>query len=269
MRIAIDHRTQYRFSEPQQRLIELLRLTPDDTQDQAVVAWRIDVDCDARLREGVDGFGNRTTMVYAAGPIESIEINVSGEVLTNPTSGMVRGAVETLPPELYLRATTRTFAREALRRFAGTIGGEERLDLLLRLTDALHTRFRVTEQDRDSGLTAEAAFTREALTPRDLAHVFIGAARTLAVPTRYVSGYRANGGDGAHATPHAWAEAWVERLGWVAFDPSAGMSADEAYVRVAVGLDAGGAAPIVGARIGAGEEALDVDVRVDRLNGEA
>ena len=82
MRLSISHSTRYRFTAPQSRLVQLLRLTPQDSVDQTVVHWHIGVDCDVRLREARDGYGNRVTMLYADGPIEGIEISVDGEVLT-------------------------------------------------------------------------------------------------------------------------------------------------------------------------------------------
>ena len=96
--------------------------------------------------------------------------------------------------------------------------------------------------------------------------MFAAAARSLGVPARYVSGYRTDGD--AHCSPHAWAEAFVEGFGWTGFDATTGLSPDERYVRVAVGLDANGAAPIAGTRIGSGEEKLDVDLHVDQLGVE-
>ena len=62
--------------------------------------------------------------------------------------------------------------------------------------------------------------------------------------------------------PRAWAEAYVDKLGWVGFDPTNGISPTEAHVRVAVSLDYLGAAPVRGTRYGGGSEALDVSVRV-------
>ncbi len=56
MRVSIDHRTRYRFTQPQDRLIQMLRLTPQDSTDQTFVNWHIGVDCDARLREARDGY---------------------------------------------------------------------------------------------------------------------------------------------------------------------------------------------------------------------
>jgi len=98
---------------------------------------------------------------------------------------------------------------------------------------------------------------------QDHAHIFLAAARVLNIPARYVSGhlFRRDGAV-AQQAGHAWVEAFVEGLGWVAFDPANGICTDDAYVRVAVGLDYGDASPTTGRRRGGGEECLDVEVRV-------
>lgn len=265
MRIAVNHQTHYRFSEPQARIVQMLRLTPCDSQDQTVVSWLVGVDCDARLRDATDGFGNAVTMLYAEGPIEALDITVTGEVLTSEASGVVRGASEPLPPLFYLRRTPRTLAGPALADFAAAQGATS-LGGLHRLNGALQMRFPCVPDAPDAGLTADQAFARTRVTSRDAAQIFIAAARSLGAPARYVSGYRADAG--ATCAPHAWAEAYVEELGWVGFDPSTGLSPGETYVRVAVGLDATGAAAVAGMRVGQGEEQLDVDLQVDRLGNE-
>ena len=103
--------------------------------------------------------------------------------------------------------------------------------------------------------TAAEAFALKRGVCQDLTHVFIAAARHLGVPARYVGGYfhRADGVTQQDAG-HAWAEAHVPALGWVAFDPANGICATDAHVRVAVGLDYLGAAPVRGARRGGGNE---------------
>lgn len=268
MRIAIDHRTHYRFSEPQARLVQMLRLTPCDTQDQTVVSWHIGVDCDARLRDATDGYGNAITMLYAEGPLEAIDITVTGEVLTNEAIGVVRDAIEPLPPLFYRRATPRTLADIDLRDFAEqSAGSGDPLDRMHRINTALHARFPRAPDLPDTGISAVEAFASTKTTSRDVAQMFIAAARSLDIPARYVSGYRSDG-EANHSAPHAWAEAHIERIGWIGFDPVTGLSPDASYVRVAVGLDALGAASIAGMRIGPGREQLDVDLHVDRLGGE-
>jgi transglutaminase-like putative cysteine protease len=48
----------------------------------------------------------------------------------------------------------------------------------------------------------------------------------------------------------------------VGFDPANGLCPTEAYVRVALGLDAIGAAPVRGVRFGVGSENLEVAIKV-------
>ncbi|WP_396330817.1 transglutaminase domain-containing protein [Burkholderia anthina] len=57
---------------------------------------------------------------------------------------------------------------------------------------------------------------------------------------------------------HAWAEAYVEGLGWVGFDPFMNRCPDERYVRIAVGLDYRDAQPVTGL----GARAVGVEISV-------
>lgn len=57
---------------------------------------------------------------------------------------------------------------------------------------------------------------------------------------------------------HAWAEAYVEGLGWVGFDPFMNRCPDERYVRLASGLDYRDARPVTG--IGASTSAVEISV---------
>lgn len=261
MRISVDHRTRYHFSQPQARIVQMLRLTPSDTTDQTVVSWLIGIDCDARMRDATDGFGNAVTMLYADGPLEAFDITVSGEVLTTEASGLVRGSVEPLAPSLFLRSTPRTLPGDELAVFAADsiAGVVDPLERLHRLNAALHARFPSVPDAPDTGVTAAEAFGGDRVTSRDVAQMFVAAARSLGVPARYISGYCSDGV--ARSAPHAWAEAYVDGLGWIGFDAVKGLSPDERYVRMAVGLDAAGAAATVGTRVGSGDEKLDVDLQ--------
>jgi transglutaminase-like putative cysteine protease len=117
----------------------------------------------------------------------------------------------------------------------------------------------------NTGTTAREAFAMRRGVCQDLSHIFIGACRWLDVPARYVSGYffRADGVV-EQSAGHAWAEAKVPELGWVGFDPANGIATTDAHVRVAVGLDYLGAAPVRGARRGGGSESMAVKVLVDQ-----
>lgn len=265
MRLSVDHRTTYHFTAPQARLVQMLRVTPDNSHDQTVASWSLHVDRDARMRHGRDGFGNIVTMIYAEGPLDTITLEVTGEVLTSSSDGVVHGVAEPLSPPVFLRATAWTPADPDIAAFARDHGeGRERLSALHVVNRALHGRAAV-DWRRAPPIDAGTAWARGAATPRDLAQIFVVAARALGAPARYVSGYHLTEIAGEHQpAPHGWAEAHVDRLGWVGFDPCTGLSPTESYVRVAAALDAAGAAPVAGSRLGEGGEELDVDVSVQR-----
>ena len=98
--------------------------------------------------------------------------------------------------------------------------------------------------------TAEEALVAGHGVCQDHAQVLIAAARHLGFPARYVSGYLCPMEEGFPAASHAWAELFVDGLGWVGFDPANRVSPDEHYVRVACGRDYHDAAPIRGLRRG-------------------
>jgi transglutaminase-like putative cysteine protease len=91
----------------------------------------------------------------------------------------------------------------------------------------------------------------------------IALARSVGMPARYVSGYLQSDADGLpHEAAHAWAEIWLDTLGWVGFDPANRVCPDERYIRLASGFDAQDAAPIRGVAQGRGAETLDVSVAI-------
>ena len=83
-----------------------------------------------------------------------------------------------------------------------------------------------------------------------------------------MTGYLVIEADNASQAHHAWAEAWVEALGWVGFDVANCICPTERYVRLAAGLDAGYAAPVIGSRRGGETEVLEVSVEVQRQSSQ-
>jgi transglutaminase-like putative cysteine protease len=62
---------------------------------------------------------------------------------------------------------------------------------------------------------------------------------------------------------HAWAEAWIEGVGWQGFDVANRVRAYGRHVRVAVGLDYLDACPVRGFHRGGSNESLGVEVQVN------
>ena len=87
MQLTVRHVTTYTYAQPARGIIQLLRATPSSFVGQNVLDWRIDVDRDARLREGRDGYGNLTHMLYLDKPVRSFSVSVNGRVLTEDRAG--------------------------------------------------------------------------------------------------------------------------------------------------------------------------------------
>lgn len=275
MRIRIEHETTYVYEEPARGLIQVMRLTPRSHVGQHVLRWRIEPSVDGSLRAGEDALGNCITRFAADVPAERLTIRVSGEVETDETHGVVRSAVERAPDLYWLRDTRLTAPSPALSVFAEDNAGALRADPLAALHALNRALFETLELERgpnDAAVGAAEAFSRGRGLPQDHAHALCACARLLGIPARNVSGYvYAPDEEGeepssdepgsriaTHGHLHAWAEAKVERLGWVAFDPARGVCAGPDYVRIAIGLDSQACAAVRGARYGGGEEVLSV-----------
>lgn len=264
MQLSVHYSTTYTYAEPVRQVIQLLRVAPLSFAGQSVLDWRVDVDQDARLREGRDGYGNITHMLYVDSAVSSLSIAIAGRVLTEDKHGIVQGLPHDLPAPVFLRETPLTQPGPAIRTLADACDGKGgEIDRLHRLVARIHAGLRFNTEATQVETGAEQAAAEGHGVCQDFAHVFIAAARLGGIPARYVSGHLFRR-DGKHKqqAAHAWAEAWVEDLGWLAFDPVNGISTDDAYLRVACGLDYRDAAPIAGARSGGGREQLKVEVRV-------
>ena len=266
MRIHISHATTYTYDTPPSGVTQLLRLTPRDHEGQHVLSWRIDLSEDCLLHQHEDAFGNIIHSFTAEGPFDRLSVEVDGEVDTQDTGGLVKGAVECFPPQLFLRETSLTRPDPAIVDFAktaqaGTNG--DNLALLHALLAALNRQIAFDTDPTHTATTAAQAFALRRGVCQDITHIFVAAARSLGIPARYVGGHfhRADGVTSQEAG-HAWAEAYVENLGWVGFDPTNCLCITDAHVRVAVGLDYLGASPVRGTRYGGSGETLSVAVRV-------
>ncbi len=240
MRIRVFHETKLTFPASARALQLHLRMTPRSFDAQYVLRWRVETDLMAPLRPREDAFGATVHALSWHKRIEAAVVTASGEVETTDRIGVVRGAVETLPEQMFLRASPLAHANPALRAFAQGVQGADPLSRLHRLMETLRAQLTF-----EGGFGGEAPAAEVFALARggaaDYAHVFVACAREWGVPARVVTGYRL--GEAGNEM-HAWAEAFTPSFGWIAFDAVNDLCADETYVRVAVGLDAKDAAPV-------------------------
>jgi transglutaminase-like putative cysteine protease len=265
MRLKIRHETHYGYGKPANSAVQILRLTPRSHDGQFVRRWRVEIDADCRLHRSDDAFGNITHTFTVDGPVKSMKIVAEGEVDTSDTGGFLIGTVERFPLGLWLRDTALTRVEPELRRYARQIAGGEggdQLATLHALMARIHADIRFIIGETTAETTAIQAFRQKAGVCQDLAHVFIACARSLGIPARYAGGYYLRTDTHDQDAGHAWAEAHLDGLGWLGFDPANGVCTTNRYVRVSVGQDYLDAAPIRGARIGGDDEHLAVAVEV-------
>jgi transglutaminase-like putative cysteine protease len=265
MRLRVFHETAYTYETPANSAIQTLRLTPRGHDGQFIVNWRIDIDHDCRLASTTDPFGNTVHAFTVDGPLDKLIITAEGEIETQDMTGVLRGQVERFPATVFLRETALTASDTAIRDMANDVAtrSADRLDLLHLLMGEIAGRMHFDTARTDSGTSAIEAFSIGKGVCQDFAHVLIAGARHLGIPARYVGGYLfREDGISKQEAGHAWAEALVDGLGWVGFDPANNLSPTDGYIRVAAGLDYLGAAPIRGTRYGGGGESLSVRVSV-------
>ncbi|NBC96628.1 MAG: transglutaminase family protein [Deinococcus-Thermus bacterium] len=265
MELTIRHRTSYRYDPAAAAVGVRLKLFPPAFAAQRPLRWTVTVNGTVVAPAFRNGWGDRVATHFLRGAVEAVEIRAEGVVETTDESGVVRRLREWVRPEVCLRTTPRTEADGAIAALAeeALAAGGSQLEQAHRLQDLVTERIAYRAGSTDGATTAAVALASGVGVCQDHAHVLIAAARGLGWPARYVAGYYLPGEDGvADAATHAWAEFWLDGIGWVGFDASNDLCPTDAYVRLCAGLDAFDAAPIRGHVQGAGEEALDVSVSI-------
>ncbi len=268
MILTVRHTTRYEFATPVGGIIQSLQLIPAKCEGQKIIDWTVEVP-GAVMGEVIrNGAGDYLQTASLRQRAEHIEVNVSGTVETQDTSGVLRGHRERVPPQAYTRPTPRTEPNRAIHELTEAaltgLEGASTLDrahaLAAAVADALPYRPGATH----AHTTAAEAMNEGAGVCQDHTQVLISCAHLAGLPARYVSGYLNATEDGTpHEASHAWAEIFVEGLGWVGFDASNKSCPNEHYIRLGSGLDAQDAAPIRGLVLGGAEERLDVVVVIE------
>jgi transglutaminase-like putative cysteine protease len=240
--------------------IQQLRLTPQNGFGQRVASWNIRVN--GRMRQNTDAYGNAVHTLVVDTPHQNIEIVARGEVETGLD---IPPPADTLPLQVYLRATALTTIDLALANFAREFSPAGKgLDAqgLHALMESICRRVSYRRGSTDAATTAAEAYAAGEGVCQDHAHIFIACCRYLGVPARYVSGYLFTE-DGHLVESHAWADAWHAGE-WLSFDVSNNQRANGIHVRLATGLDYRDACPIAGVRRGGGGEQMGVQVQISQ-----
>ncbi|MCK0127802.1 transglutaminase family protein [Erythrobacter sp. F6033] len=267
MRLAIRHTTRYVFKEPVVHALQRLRLTPKETQGQKILKWDMTYENAHDELEYEDEHHNTVNLISVDGGASEVTVTCTGSVETEDEGGVIGRHSGHLPLWSFLgqkKLTKPGVKMRALIREVGQPQDGDRLAYLHSLSRMIADQVKYQTGTTGVTTTAEEAVASEQGVCQDHAHIFIGAARSVGIPARYVSGYLMMNDRIDQEATHAWAEAHVDGLGWVGFDISNGISPDPRYVRVATGRDYRDAAPITGISFGGSEQILTVDIAVEQ-----
>lgn len=264
MRLKVTHRTEYNYDQPVRYGLQRLRLVPITGPAQTVLTWTLTVEGAREEARFSDQFGNDTRLLSIDGEPHTISVVAEGEVETNETAGISGPHRGFAPLWLFQQETPLTVQGSAIHQLAASIGEGSEIERLHELMTTIRDRVAYVTGTTDTQTTAEQALEKGTGVCQDHAHVFAASARLLGFPARYVSGYLMMNDTIDQVASHAWAEAHVNGLGWVAFDAANGISPDGRYVRVATGRDYREAMPISGILIGNAQERLAVHITVEQ-----
>lgn len=264
MKIIVKHETEYSYDTPATHAVQRLALTPTDNPGQKILNWSVEAPGIDQAATYTDGFGNIIHLCSQNGPADGLRIVVSGEVETTGVGGVIGETRGEASPSMYLRETEKIDIDEAITDFTANavanIDGE--LNRMHAAMNALYNKMEFQTGQTSAETTAPEAFAAGKGVCQDFSHILIAMARQMNIPARYVTGYLLLADEAIAEAQHAWAEAWIEDLGWVGFDAANDVCPTERYIRLGCGLDSNVAAPIRGSRIGSGYAKLAVTVDV-------
>jgi transglutaminase-like putative cysteine protease len=265
MRYLIEHETILEYPQSVREHHIELRLAPRSDGHQRVISCSIETEPAAELASYRDYYGNQVDYFCVIPPHNRLVTRLCSEVETlkeNPFSfesipaaeeeEWLHKAIRKAPP-LNDFVLHRSLLIPSAMKLAEVVecafpSNNKELPMLESLLEL--QAWVPTVLEYRSGTTAvhgplTAAVRQGSGVCQDFAHLFITVARSWGIPARYVMGYLDPGisKDGETLATHAWAEALVPGAGWIGFDATHNLLANDHYVAVAVGRDSYDAAP--------------------------
>lgn len=264
MRLKVSHRTHYSFLTPPAYGLQQLRLTPKSNLSQVVLEWSLQIEGAKIQTTFEDEHRNATHLISLNQHIRELVITSNGTVDLSDRGGVMGKHVGFTPLWLFKSATPLTQAGPRIEGLSQSLPPNPEIADFHSLSRLILEHVAYLPGTTLTTTTAEQAVLSKAGVCQDHAHILIACARHAGHPARYVSGYLMMNDRVQQDATHAWAEVWIEGLGWVGFDVSNSISPDMRYVRLATGLDYSQASPISGLTIGGSGESISVDVQVQQ-----
>lgn len=278
VRLRIRHRTAYRYAQPVRFLDHRLLVTPRPGRGVTPIRSVVTVDPAGELIWSEDAAGNTAALAVIAEPASALTILAEHEVLH---------AAEPYPIlRLYPAAYHYPFAYEPgdlalfgrglldfesedgaavawLAAFRATAPNDT-LMLLNALNEAVGIAIAYRAREEEGTQSPSRTLNLRSGSCRDLAALFLWAARQLGFAARSASGYLFDPGSvaGDVGETHAWCDVFLPGAGWTAFDPTQRRMGSAGLIATAVGVTSEAVVPVAGGFLGDASDFVGMEASV-------
>jgi transglutaminase-like putative cysteine protease len=277
---SVRHTTIFHYEPAVRESLMEVRLQPRSEGEQRCLSFTLDVDPAANIMQYRDFAGNTVHHFDIAGTHKVVKVTAQSAVEVQPVpapraadggdwadlDALIAGNDhwEMLLPSHFAQSSP------PLEQLANQLGSSRRgnpLALLTELNQAIYNLFAYVPNSTKVDSPIEDALRNRQGVCQDFAHIMIALVRRLQIPCRYVSGYMFHRDESEkdrslEGASHAWVEALVPRLGWIAFDPTNNLVGGDRHIRVAIGRDYADVPPTRGVYKGEAQSELSVAVTV-------
>lgn len=276
IRVALNHRSSYRFDHAVKLWPHEIRLRPAAHARTPILSYSLNVTpAEHFLNWQQDPFGNWVARLVFPEKAEALEITidlVADMTVINPFDFFIEEYAEGFPfaypdglkRELgpYLEADPappRLAAWLAAARAELVTDGMRTIDFLVAINRRVQRDVGYIVRMEPGVQTPEQTLELGRGSCRDSAWLLVQALRHLGLAARFASGYLIqlkadqkaldgpSGSEHDFTDLHAWTEAYIPGAGWVGLDPTSGLLAGEGHIPLACTAQPSSAAPVIGA----------------------
>jgi uncharacterized protein (DUF2126 family)/transglutaminase-like putative cysteine protease len=277
MKIALEHRTTYRFDRPIAIGPHVIRLRPAPHSRTPIEAYSLTISpADHFINWQQDPFGNYLARVVFPSKANELVITVglvADMGVINPFDFFIESYAETYPfsypPELeadlkpYLDIPASALGPQIKEWVAGNTtppsDAQPTVQFLGALNSAIYSDVDYSTRMEAGVQTPDETLTRRIGSCRDSAWLLVTALRQCGLAARFVSGYLvqlapdqpsvddASGPTEDFTDLHAWAEVYIPGAGWIGLDATSALFAGEGHIPLAATPHPASAAAITGA----------------------
>ena len=272
IRIAINHKTEYRYDRPVSLSPHIVRLRPAVHTRTPIHSYSLKISPEKHfINWQQDPFGNYLARLVFTEKTRtlSVEVDLIAEmVVINPFDFFLDEDAKQYPFEYSDRLKKELAPYLAIREQGPLLkkwlsgvdrGKKDTNDFLVDLNRDLQQHIGYNIRMEPGIQSCEETLTIQRGSCRDTAWLLVQILRHLGLAARFVSGYLIqlkpdeksldgpSGTDHDFTDLHAWTEVYLPGAGWVGIDPTSGLFAGEGHIPLACTPDPIDAAPITGA----------------------